>query len=113
MAARWVSQHLETVRSTLLAEAVADLDSLFRFIAEKSNYEIADGYLERIEHFCRSLETFPQRGTKIPGRVAGVRVMGFERRVLIAFRVSADSVAILRILYGGRSIELAFSQNGN
>jgi plasmid stabilization system protein ParE len=62
-----------------LAEAVADLDSLFRFIAEKSNYEIADGYLERIEHFCRSLETFPQRGTKIPGRVAGVRAMGFEQ----------------------------------
>jgi len=87
-----------------LAEAVADLDSLFRFIAEKSNYEIADGYLERIEHFCRSLETFPQRGTKIPGRVAGVRVMGFERRVTVLFCVGKERVEILRILYGGRAL---------
>jgi hypothetical protein len=37
--------------------------------------------------------------------------LGFERRVLIAFQVRSDSVAILRILYGGRSVELAFSQD--
>jgi hypothetical protein len=36
--------------------------------------------------------------------------MGFRRRVTIAFRVKADSVSILRILYGGQSAEIAFPQ---
>jgi toxin ParE1/3/4 len=35
--------------------------------------------------------------------------MGFRRRVTIAFRVKEDQVTILRILYGGKSVELAFS----
>jgi len=38
-----------------LADAVADLDSLFCYIAEKSSHEIADGYLARIERLCLSL----------------------------------------------------------
>jgi hypothetical protein len=37
--------------------------------------------------------------------------MGFRRKVTIAFRVKGESVAILRILYGGRSAELAFRQD--
>jgi plasmid stabilization system protein ParE len=37
--------------------------------------------------------------------------MGFRRRVTIAFRVKGDSVNILRILYGGRNVELAFPQD--
>ena len=36
--------------------------------------------------------------------------MGFERRVLIAFRVNADSVAILRILYGGQNAEATLAR---
>jgi toxin ParE1/3/4 len=87
-----------------LAEAVADLDSLFSYVAEKSSYEVADGYLERLELFCRSLETFPRRGTKIQGRVAGLRAMGFERRATVLFRVGKERVEILRILYGGRAL---------
>ncbi len=39
----------------------------------------------------------------------GLRVMGFERRVLIGFLVGTGSVAILRILYGGRGVERALS----
>ncbi len=88
-----------------LAGAVDDLNALYRFIAEKSSYETADGYLARIEQYCFSLATFPQRGTAIPGRVAGLRTTGFERRVTILFRVGEERVEILRILYGGRDLE--------
>jgi len=51
-----------------------------------------------------SLETFPERGTAIPGRASGLRVVGFEWRVTILFRVTEDEVNILRTLYGGRDI---------
>jgi toxin ParE1/3/4 len=87
-----------------LAEAVDDLDAIFVFIAQNSSFEIADGYLARIERVCRSLQTFPLRGTTVPGRIQGLRTMGFERRITIVFKVAERSVSILRILYGGRNL---------
>lgn len=40
----------------------------------------------------------------------GLRVVGFERRVTIAFHVGADTVTFLRILYGGRDIDTLLMQ---
>lgn len=34
-----------------------------------------------------------------------LRIVGFERRVTIAFSVDAEHVTILRVLYGGRDWE--------
>ena len=36
----------------------------------------------------------------------GVRIIGFERRVSIAFTVNHDTVQIARIFYGGRDVEI-------
>ncbi|MGD0629253.1 MAG: type II toxin-antitoxin system RelE/ParE family toxin [Terracidiphilus sp.] len=95
---------LERYEVHFRADAVEDLDALFRYIVEQSSLEIADGYLARIERVCRSLASLPMRGTAVPGRVAGLRTMGFERRVTILFRVKDERVDILRILYGGRDL---------
>lgn len=83
---------------------MTDLDSLYSQIAQKASYEVADRYLARIERLCLSLESFPMRGTAISGSVAGLRKMGFERRVTILFKVGDDRAEILRILYGGRDL---------
>ena len=40
----------------------------------------------------------------------GLRVVGFERRVLIAFHVQPDAVVIDRILYGGRDVKRVFGK---
>ncbi len=87
-----------------LAAAVTDLDELFCHIAKESSPETAGRYLNRLERFCLSLSTLPARGTVVPGRVPGLRRMGFERRATILFRVGEDKVEILRILYGGRDL---------
>ena len=92
-------------------EAQNDLINLYDYIADRSSSTRALGYIERIEQTCMSLHTLPQRGTRRDVLRPGLRVMGFEHRVLIAFRASTDSVAILRILYGGRSLELAFGHD--
>ena len=42
---------------------------------------------------------------------AGLRTIGFERRATIAFTVMGEDVIILRVLYAGRSIELAFGES--
>lgn len=93
-----------------LAAAAADLDELYSHIAKEASLETANRYLDRLESLCLSLSTLPARGTVVPGRVAGLRRMGFERRATILFRVGEDTVEILRILYGGRDLSPALEE---
>jgi toxin ParE1/3/4 len=93
-----------------LAAAIDDLEALFTYIANESTPEIADRYLARLESLCLSLRTLPNRGTQIPGRISGLRRMGFERRATILFRVGENKVEILRILYGGRDLSPALTE---
>ena len=86
-------------------EAQTDLFDLYDYIATRNSPERALRYIERIEKTCLSLRTFPKRGTCREDLRPGLRVMGFEHRVSIAFRIKTESVAILRILYGGRKLE--------
>ena len=66
------------------------------------------GYIDRIEDHCRNLSVFPDRGTARDDLRPSLRILGFERRAVIAFHVTADVVTILRILYGGRDLETVF-----
>jgi toxin ParE1/3/4 len=84
--------------------AARQLDELYDFIAEQAHPDVALGYVERIEAFCRGLETFPERGTARPELRPGLRTMGFERRATIAFAVTGDRVVILQVLYGGQDV---------
>lgn len=94
-------------------QASNDLLDLYDYIADRGSPARALHYIERIEKTCLSLQTLPERGTRRDDLRPGIRVMGFERRVLIAFQIDKDTVAILRILYGGRSVELAFPQEND
>lgn len=49
-----------------------------------------------------ALATFPHRGTLRDDLAPGMRVIGFERRASIIFRVDGHTVRIFRILYAGR-----------
>lgn len=86
-------------------QAKADLLALYDYIAVEAGEIVAGGYIDRIETACLSLNTFPQRGTRRDDIAPGLRTIGFERRVLIAFRVGRSAVTITNILYGGRDFE--------
>jgi toxin ParE1/3/4 len=88
--------------------AKADLDDIFAWIADRAGLEVALAYTRRIERFCREMTPFPQRGTSRNDIRPGLRALGFERRATIAFTVKGEDVIILRILYAGRSLDLAF-----
>jgi toxin ParE1/3/4 len=88
-------------------EAEQDLLDLYTFIADRSGEERALSYVERIEGHCLTFGTIPERGTCRNDLRSGLRVTGFERRVTIAFHITGDSLVIDRILYGGRSLDLA------
>ena len=85
--------------------AQADLDSLFEWLVGRAGEGIALGYVERIRRHCLALVPFPRRGTKRDEIAPGVRTIGFERRVTIAFAVEDDTVLILAIAYGGRQLD--------
>ena len=89
--------------------AEAHIDALHLYIAEQSGFESrADRYIQRIIDYCLSFSTFPLRGTQRDDILPGLRVIGFERRVMIAFMVTSDLVIIEGVFYGGQDYEGAF-----
>jgi toxin ParE1/3/4 len=86
-------------------EASGDLIGLYDYIAADSGPARAIGYLDRIETYCGKFDLAAQRGNRRDDVRPGLRVVGFERRVTIAFHVDATTVTIDRVLYGGRDVE--------
>jgi toxin ParE1/3/4 len=91
-------------------EAQADLLDLYETIAREGGGDRALAYIERIQAACLRLAAFPERGTRRDHLRPGLRVIGFERRVAIAFHVGAERVTIDRVLYGGRDLGTAFPE---
>lgn len=66
------------------------------------------GYLDRVEAFLRSLSFGSERGTRRDDVRPGLRTVGFERRLTVAFVVDDDSVTVLRVFGAGRDWESSF-----
>jgi toxin ParE1/3/4 len=88
-------------------EAEADLTDLFDFIAQRSHVETALNYISRIEDFCDGLDVASERGTLRNDIRDGLRIVGFERRLNIAFTIEESRVVILRFFSGGQNWESA------
>jgi toxin ParE1/3/4 len=102
------ARNSDFVRVIFTPLAERHIDSLHEYIAMHASEERADGYVGRIVDFCNGLSTFPLRGTQRDDLLSGLRVTGFERRVTIAFIVTAEAVLIEGIFYGGRDFEAEF-----
>jgi toxin ParE1/3/4 len=72
-------------------EAENDLLQIYDFIANAANGERGYRYAERIRNHCLELSIFPERGNRRDDLRAGLRIIGFERRVTIAFHITPDS----------------------
>ncbi len=89
-------------------EALGDLIDLYDYIALRDGAGRAIAYIDRVEDCCRNLSVFPDRGTRRDDLRPGLRIVGLERRAVIAFQVSAGTITILRVLYGGRDLGTVF-----
>ncbi|MCJ9668966.1 MULTISPECIES: type II toxin-antitoxin system RelE/ParE family toxin [unclassified Neorhizobium] len=86
----------------LTEEAEADVAWIYRFVRRKSaSTAVARNYIGRIRTLLKEFEVFPERGS-IRDIRDGMRVVGFGRRVSIAFIVESDDVVVLRVLYAGQ-----------
>ncbi len=96
-----------TYRVVFSPEAQAQLIEIYRYIAEAASPEVAARFTEAIVVCCEGLSTFPQRGAQRDDLRPGLRVVGFRRRVSIAFGISGNAVTILGVFYGGQDYEAA------
>ena len=48
----------------------------------------------------------PRRGTARDDVEPGIRIVGFQRRVSIVFKVNGDEVIVLGVYYGGRGFDV-------
>lgn len=85
--------------------AERQIDSLHEFITKKTSEAVADGYVARLVSYCETLELFPERGTRRDDILAGLRTIGFERRVTIALVIMGSTVLIEGVFYGGQDYE--------
>ena len=90
-------------------EALQDLIDLYDRIAGCAAPAVAAGCLGRIGAFCANLPFASERGRRRDDIRPGLRIIGFERRVTIAFSVEERSVTILRLFYGGVDWEAKLS----
>lgn len=97
---------MKRYRIRLTDEAELDLARIYRFVRQKSaSSAVARNYVARIKTFMDGFETYPERGSIRDHVRPGLRIVGFERRVSVAFVVEPAEVVILRILYAGQQFE--------
>jgi toxin ParE1/3/4 len=104
------------VRNLLLRPAAeADLIELYHYIAGQSgSHERPIGYIRRIRASCEKLKAFPESGRRRDDLRPGVRILGFERRVVIVYMVlPSGDVEIGRVFYGGRDYEALITEEGD
>jgi toxin ParE1/3/4 len=86
--------------------AVADLDQLWDYIAER-NVDAADRKLALIEERCDLHAAFPETGQARPELGDQVRCFSIGSYVIF-YRPAPDGLELLRVLHGARQIEDLF-----
>ncbi|MBY2934343.1 type II toxin-antitoxin system RelE/ParE family toxin [Rhizobium leguminosarum] len=93
-----------TVRLSVAAQH--DVEALLDYLVPVAGEAVAQGYVDRLRSFLEGFQSFPKRGTVRDEIRAGLRIVGFERSLSIAFTVEAETVYILRIMSGGQELKL-------
>lgn len=93
-------------------EAQDQLAATQEYIAQASGYPAtAERFVEGIVAYCEGFQTFPERGMRRNDLLPGLRLIGYRRTVTVAFRVNvtAQTVAVVGVFYGGQDYEAALS----
>jgi plasmid stabilization system protein ParE len=94
-----------TYRVVFAPEAVAQMETLFRYIAQAAGADVASRYTNAIVTYCEGLHTFPLRGSRRDDIRPGLRITNYKKRAVIAFTVEGDVVSVIGVYYGGQDYE--------
>ncbi|WP_414814896.1 type II toxin-antitoxin system RelE/ParE family toxin [Rhizobium sp. IY2] len=82
------------------------VDALLTYLVPRAREAAAQNYIDCLQAFLESFQSFPKRGTVRSEIRDGLRIVGFERSLSIAFTVEGETVYILRIMSGGQELRL-------
>lgn len=94
-------------RVVLSRTALTDLAKIARWISEAGAPQTARRYVQRIKARLASLTDAPRAGRAFDADGSELRVIGFERRIMIAYRVEKTRIIVTRVFYGGQNWERA------
>ena len=92
-------------RVVLSRTALTDLAKIGRWIAEAGAPVTARRYVQRIRARLARLGDSPGAGRPFEGDGSELRVVGFERRIMIAYRVEKTRIIVTQVFYGGQNWE--------
>jgi toxin ParE1/3/4 len=84
--------------------ALADLDAIYDVI-EPDSPRRALSFVDAIRSRCRTLCDHTHLGPARDDLGIGIRVYPIRGRVIVAYRVEANTVQITRVFYGGQDYE--------
>lgn len=91
-------------------EARDDLLHIHDWIESSSSPSVALSFVERLETCCLSFDLAAERGTRRDDIRPGLRVVGFERTLTLAFSVDDDTVTFLRVFQAGKNWQSVFDE---
>jgi toxin ParE1/3/4 len=92
-------------RVVFAPEALAQLEALYRYIAQAAGPDVASRYTNAIVTYCEGLHVFPLRGMRRDDIRPGLRITNYKKRAVIAFEVDAEVVSVIGVYYGGQDYE--------
>jgi len=92
-------------RVVFTPEAMAQVEALYRYVAQATGPDIAGRYTNAIVTYCEGLHTFPLRGMRRDDIRPGLRITNYKKRAVIAFVVEAEVVSVIGVYYGGQDYE--------
>jgi toxin ParE1/3/4 len=81
--------------------ATRDLRDIADWITAEARLERAAEYLAQLRVTVADLEIFPESGSLRRSRFGVVRILTFERRIVVLYRLKRGQVTVVRVLYGG------------
>ncbi len=92
-------------RVVISPDASDDIAMIYKQIAQAAGVAVASAYTDRLETFLAGFDIASERGSLRTDLRPNVRIIGFEKRITVAFKVKADHVEILRCFRGGQNWE--------
>lgn len=100
---------IKLLRVVFRPEARADLRNIYLYLVEETRDRgVARRYTDRIYERCRSITNAPNGGAPRGDLASGLRMVTFERSIIVLYMPYPKSVQIVRILHGRRNIAALF-----
>lgn len=99
------------IRVGFSEQAIADLQSIYDYIAPRGGERIARDYVARLYAYCLDFRVFPERGVRRDDLRPGLRLIGYRRQATIAFVLLGNDVTILRVFQRGRDLEALLQED--